>query len=201
MSVHLLASIPWAARVWALPFLRALCPSERHATFLAPPPRPQAAGPPRPRSHRSGVSLAARPRLDLRGGWGLLRPGAAGLVRADQRAASVQGRVDLHHPATPGRCPLHVSASTAHGSTRPPAAPGPAAAHPGPAAGRPRHGVARGDVALWYGPRAKAEGEVEITSDTALWYHAGKPPVALRWVLIRDPTGRFAPQALCSPRT
>ena len=34
MSVHLLASIPWAARVWALPFLTALCPSERYAPFL-----------------------------------------------------------------------------------------------------------------------------------------------------------------------
>lgn len=50
----------------------------------------------------------------------------------------------------------------------------------------------------WYGAAAKAERKVEITSDTALWYHAGKPPVAIRWVLIRDPAGRFATQALLS---
>ena len=31
MSVHLLAHIPWAARVWALPFLSVLCASERYA--------------------------------------------------------------------------------------------------------------------------------------------------------------------------
>ena len=35
-----------------------------------------------------------------------------------------------------------------------------------------------------------------ISSQTAVWYHTGKPPVPLRWVLIRDPQGEFAPQAL-----
>jgi hypothetical protein len=37
---------------------------------------------------------------------------------------------------------------------------------------------------------------VEIASDTAVWYHSGLPPVPLRWVLIRDPLGTFAPQYL-----
>ena len=37
---------------------------------------------------------------------------------------------------------------------------------------------------------------VEIASGTAVWYHAGKPPVAVRWVLIRDPQQRFDTQAL-----
>ena len=31
-----------------------------------------------------------------------------------------------------------------------------------------------------------------------MWYHSGLPPVVLRWVLIRDPKGRFEPQALLS---
>ena len=35
-----------------------------------------------------------------------------------------------------------------------------------------------------------------MVSATAVWYHAGLPPVPLRWVLIRDPDGRFATQAL-----
>jgi hypothetical protein len=39
---------------------------------------------------------------------------------------------------------------------------------------------------------------VEVATDTAVWYHAGKPPVAIRWVLIRDPQQEFAPQALLS---
>ncbi len=29
-----------------------------------------------------------------------------------------------------------------------------------------------------------------------MWYHSGLPPVPIRWVLIRDPEDRFAPQAL-----
>src|SRR5207247_3187380 len=31
VSMHLLARIPWAGRVWALPFLTVLAPSERYA--------------------------------------------------------------------------------------------------------------------------------------------------------------------------
>src|SRR3954471_24503407 len=31
---------------------------------------------------------------------------------------------------------------------------------------------------------------------TAVWHHAGRPTVPIRWVLLRDPQGRFDPQAL-----
>lgn len=48
-------------------------------------------------------------------------------------------------------------------------------------------------VADWYG---KGERTVELTSETAVWYHTGLPPVPIRWVLIRDPQERFATQAL-----
>ena len=37
---------------------------------------------------------------------------------------------------------------------------------------------------------------VELTSQAAVWYRSGKPPVLIRWVLIRDPQGAFATQAL-----
>ena len=37
---------------------------------------------------------------------------------------------------------------------------------------------------------------VELTSQTAVWYRAGKPPVTIRWVLIRDPESTFDPQVL-----
>ena len=47
----------------------------------------------------------------------------------------------------------------------------------------------------WYG---EGEREVELSSQTALWYHCGLPPVEIRWVLIRDPQGKFDPQALLS---
>src|SRR4029453_8621736 len=50
-------------------------------------------------------------------------------------------------------------------------------------------------VADWYGEGSR---EVEVATDTAVWYHTGKPPVAIRWVLIRDPHECFKPQALLS---
>ena len=40
---------------------------------------------------------------------------------------------------------------------------------------------------------------MEIISQTAVWYHTGKPPVPIRWVLVRDPQGDFTPQARCAP--
>ena len=45
----------------------------------------------------------------------------------------------------------------------------------------------------WYDGITRA---VERTSQTAVWYRSGKPPVLIRWVLIRDPQGSFATQAL-----
>jgi hypothetical protein len=54
-----------------------------------------------------------------------------------------------------------------------------------------------GTVAPWYGHK---ERHVHITSATAVWYHSGLPPVPIRWVLIRDPAGKFAPQALLSTK-
>jgi hypothetical protein len=40
---------------------------------------------------------------------------------------------------------------------------------------------------------------IEIASHTAVCYHTGLPAVPIRWVLIRDPPGRFDPPALrCS---
>ena len=36
----------------------------------------------------------------------------------------------------------------------------------------------------------------KITRRGKEWYHSGMPPVVLRWVLLRDPRGKFASQAL-----
>jgi hypothetical protein len=45
----------------------------------------------------------------------------------------------------------------------------------------------------WYGAGPR---EVDVATDTAVGYHTGKPPVALRWVLMRAPRKCFKPQAL-----
>jgi hypothetical protein len=48
----------------------------------------------------------------------------------------------------------------------------------------------------WYGG---GERTVEVASGTALWYSTGLlPAVPISWVLVRDPQGAFATQALLS---
>ena len=47
-------------------------------------------------------------------------------------------------------------------------------------------------VSLWYG---RTNRVVEIASGTAIWYRGGVPPVPIRWLLVRDPTGELEPQA------
>ena len=37
---------------------------------------------------------------------------------------------------------------------------------------------------------------IEITSDTAVWFHAGKAALPMRWVLVRDPLAKYKTQAL-----
>ena len=45
----------------------------------------------------------------------------------------------------------------------------------------------------WYGEKRR---QIEIVSRAAVWYHSGKPPLPIRWMLIRDPKGKFRSQAL-----
>jgi DDE superfamily endonuclease len=48
----------------------------------------------------------------------------------------------------------------------------------------------------WYGGK---RCRLEITTGTAIWYHGGLPPLPIRWVLVRDPSGIRKPQAfLCT---
>jgi hypothetical protein len=47
----------------------------------------------------------------------------------------------------------------------------------------------------WYGGEVR---RLELATGTAVWYSPGKPPVSLRWVLVRDPKKRFEPQGLLS---
>ena len=50
-------------------------------------------------------------------------------------------------------------------------------------------------VNAWY---ASGKRTLHIVSDTAVSYHAGLPPVPLRWLLVKQPNGQFPPQALLS---
>jgi hypothetical protein len=82
MSLALLVPVRWAGRVWALPFLTALCPSERYGPYVQRGRRHKPLARARPRPGGSAASLAAQPSAHRGGRWRLRRPGVFGLVRA-----------------------------------------------------------------------------------------------------------------------
>jgi hypothetical protein len=185
VCLMLLVPIPWAGRVWALPFVTALAPSERYD---------QEHG----RRHKTLVDWARQLLLLVRRWW----PERALIAVADSTYAALdllaacQGwaqpvtmitrlRLDaaLYEPAPP-RKPRQVGRPRLKGKRLPPLA---------TIADDPGTGWTGMTIADWYGRGARG---VEVVSDTAVWYHSGLPPVPLRWVLIRDPQGQFDTQAL-----
>jgi hypothetical protein len=48
-------------------------------------------------------------------------------------------------------------------------------------------------VQEWYGEKKRM---IEITSNTAVWFHSGQPALPIRWVIVRDPKQIFKTQAL-----
>ncbi len=197
MSVHLLAAIPWVGRVWALPFLTVLCPSERYPLFL----RCRRAHKPPVRRARGLIGQVCRwvPARGLifvaDGGYSALELlnwcGRAARRRRSGAALAFITRLRLdaalYEPA-PVRRPGQTGRPRIKGRRLPtlakrladPATKWRTAALP------------------WYGPAGTAMRTVETSSEAAVWYHSGMTPVPIRWVLIRDPSGRFAPQALLS---
>src|SRR5919109_2518099 len=186
LACMVLTPLSWADRVWARPFLTALCPSER---FYAQ----------RGRRHQP---LTAR-------AWQMMRlvvrwlPGREIVFVADSSFAALEL---LDKVATLPRASVltRLRLDAALYDPPPPRQPR--------TTGRPRlkskrrptleavladekTSWARLLVDQWYGEGPR---EVEVATDTAVWDHTGKPPVALRWVLIRDPHERFKPQALLS---
>ena len=182
----LLTPIPWAQRVWALPFMTVLCPSERFHEQ-------------RGRRHQT---LAER-------AWQVIRlvvrwlPGRTVVFVADSSYAVLEL---LAKVSQLGRASLITRLRLDAALYDPPPE-----REPGQK-GRPRLKGARRptlqtllddpetqwetlSVENWYGQGAR---EVEVCTDTAIWYHTGKLPVAIRWVLIRDPQKEFDPQALLS---
>ena len=182
VCLMLLVPIPWAGRVWALPFLSALAPSERYARGMVPPQTRDPLGSP---ANSSGPSLAPRPLVG--GGW---RPGLRGArpARALRPVATMitRLRLDAHlvapPPASCSRARMGVPASS--GSACRPWSRCEPIQRP---SGRPSM------LARWYGDH---ERRIEYVAGDALWYHTGFVPVPIRWVLIRDPLGKFATQAL-----
>lgn len=185
ISLMLLTPIPWAGRVWALPFLTVLAPSERYAIK-------------RGQRHKKLTDWARQMIIQVRR-W---VPNRAIVLVADSGYAVL---------ALLDRCARLAQPVTLITRLRLDAALyDPAPVRRTNQKGRPRRKGKRLPtlqqlvddpatnwntviVPRWYsqGPRA-----IEIVSASCVWYHSGMPVVPIRWVLIRDPQGSFAPQAL-----
>jgi hypothetical protein len=185
VCVTLLAPIPWASQVWALPFLSALAPSERYAEEQG-------------KRHKKLTEWAWQLLLLVRRWY----PERAIVAVADAGYASLK-LLDrcrrLSNPVT------FITRLRLDAALYAPASP----RHPGQM-GRPRLkgkrlpnlSVVAEDLdtewtpttlAHWYGKR---ERTIEVVSDTAIWYSTGLPAVPIRWVLIRDPREEFETRAL-----
>jgi hypothetical protein len=184
ISLMWLAAIPWAGRVWAMPFLTVLAPSERHNQE-------------RGRRHKKLIDWARQMVLQLRR-WVPNRP----LVLVADSSYAV---LDLLHfcqsLAQPVTLIIRLRLDAALYKVAPPRRPG--------QNGRPSVKGERLPTlkqllenpesawervsAGWYNGSQRT---LEIVSHTPVWYHSGKSPAPVRWVLIRDPLGKFRPQAL-----
>src|SRR3954470_6148003 len=183
LSLMLLAPIPWAGRVWALPFLTALAPSERYCRE-------------RGRRHKKLTDWARQMALQVRR-W---LPGREIVLLGDSSFAALDFLVTLARHGLTGITRLRLDAALYE----------PAPLRKPGTVGRPRTKSARlpnlanvladqdtpwmrVTVPGWYG---EGERAVEICSATAVWRHAGLPVLPIRWVLLRDLQHRFDPQAL-----
>jgi DDE superfamily endonuclease len=185
ICLMLLVPIPWAARTWALPFLTALAPSERYNAAHG-------------RRHKAVTDWARQLLLVVRRWW----PDRLLIAVADSSYAALEFLAACQSWSRPVTIITRLRLDAALYTPAPPRRPG--------QIGRPRVKGKRlptlatvaadpqtcwtpVTVPHWYGAGART---VEVASDTAIWYHTGRPPVPLRWVLIRDPQGQFDTQAL-----
>jgi hypothetical protein len=185
LSLMLLAPIPWAKRIWALPFLTALCPSERYSEK-------------RVRGHKKLTDWARQMLFQVQR-W---LPGRPLVVLADASFAAIDFLWRVTQRASWMCLITRFRLDAALYAPVPNRKEG--------QKGRPRKKGARLPtlqqvlddpqtvwkrltVPDWYG---EGRREVEIVSETAVWFHNGLPALPIRWVLIRDPRGKFKSQAL-----
>jgi hypothetical protein len=185
MCLMLLTRIPWTDKVWALPFLTALAPSQRYC-----------------KEHKKGrhkkITDWARQMILTLCRW---LAGRKIIITADSSYSALELLAALRKKATLVTR-LRMDAVLYN----------PVMNKEKQNPGRPRLKDKRqptlkdrlSDPALtwvpvtipqWYGQKDK---KMELASGTAVWYHSGMEPVTIRWVLLRDPQGRGEPAALLS---
>src|SRR5579859_3713922 len=184
ISMMWLTTVPFAQRVWALPFLTALAPSERYYQR-------------RGRKAKAITDWARQLVYQLRR-WFRTR---TLVVVGDSTYAALDFLHACASLARPVTVITRLRLDAALYEPPPPYA----------GRGRPRkkgrrlptlhHHLTDPDTAWqrltlpWYDHKPRA---LDIASGTAFWFHYALPGVPLRYVLIRDVAGKFDPQALLS---
>ena len=180
ISVMLLAPIPWAGRIWGLPFLTALAPSERYARQAGRRHKPLADW------GRQLLLLASR--------WLL---GRRVIAVADTTYAVIDLLAALRHRLT---MITRLRLDARLFDPPPPRRPGTRGRRrvtgqrqPVQRLADPANRWRRVTVSQWYG-----EGKRELDIRTGTAVHPGRR-LPVRWVLVRDVVGDHDPQAfLCT---
>lgn len=180
MSFMLLAEVPFAGRIWAMPFLTVLCPSQRYHQE-------------RGIRHRKLADRARQAMLLIKR-WlpekELIFVGDASyavldLLNAVREKVVMVSRLRLaaalYEPA-----PLRRKGQMGRPRKKGKRLPNLTRAIKNPKTKWKK-------VSLkWYG----LEKEIEIASGKCVWFHVGKQAVPIRWVIIKEPAGKFETQAL-----
>jgi hypothetical protein len=180
----LLAPVPWAGCAWGLPFLTVLAPSARHAAE-------------QDKRHKKLTDWGRQALLQV-ARW---LPGRRVVAVADSSFSAIALLRDLAPHLTvvtrlrldaclcqppPARCAKARGRPPVRGARLPSLA---------ERLRDPRTPWRRVAIDGWYGRTTR---RLDIVSGTALWHHPGMR-VAIRWVLVRDPSGEKESQAfLCT---
>jgi hypothetical protein len=173
IALMILVPVPFSPRVWALPVLTALS-------------WPEGAG--RRRAHKTSIAWARQLVLQVRR-W---LPERELILVVDGGFAAVELAHDCQRHRITLICRLRLDAALYD----PPGPQPPSKRGPKPKKGarqrRLREWASSGEtpwetIAVdWYGGQRR---EIQVFSRTGLWHTRGQDPVAIRYVLVRDPTG------------
>jgi hypothetical protein len=182
LSLMLLTHLPWAERVWALPVMTALAPSERYYAQRGRKPK----------------KLTDRAQQIIR----QLRrwlPRHPLVVVADSSYAALELLAACQALSVTMVTRLRLDAALYE-----PAPPYAGKGRPrkkGKRLPTPQQYLEAADTVwttlqvTWYDGQQRS---MEVASQTALWFHYGLPAVLIRWVLIRDPQGQYETVCLLS---
>ena len=184
MSMLLLVRVPWSTRVWALPFVTVLALGTQPAGLA-------------PRRHKTSIDwvvhlITAVRRWQPERAMVLVVDGALAAVKLGLRCQQAAVPVTLVSRLRPDAClfdPTPRPRTSRRGFA------------PTIGARLPKLDQRAADASTvwaatsvaWYGGTART---VDLATGVAVWRVPKQAPLPLRWVIVRDPLGRFAPQYL-----